>query len=392
MKKYILLTFLFLLTYTPFALAQDTDDTDSLQVIDVAESQTTPDLLPLVDSDRIKNVILIIGDGTGIAQITTGQYALVGPGGLLHMQRMPVTGFVKTYSEDNLITDSAAGATALSCGLKTYNGAIGVDMNVTPCKTILELAAEKGLSTGLISTSSITHATPASFASHVERRNMQDKIAAQFLDSDVDVFLGGGVRFFDAETRRDSQDLIGKFREKGYQILMNESDLEKADSDLLLGLFAHNGMERTDGEPSSAEMTEKALNVLSKNDEGFFMMLEGSQVDWAGHENDVDYLINEVRDFDEAVKSVLDFAEDDGETLVVMTADHETGGMILLTQQEDGSKLEIKWTTDYHTGTPVPLMAYGPRAEEFMGWRDNTFVAKKLAELLGLSELPVVAN
>ncbi|MEX0720363.1 MAG: alkaline phosphatase [Balneolaceae bacterium] len=392
MKKYILPTLLIFFTYTPFALAQDAEYTNPTETIEVAESQDTPDLLPLVDSDRIKNVVLIVGDGMGIAQITTGQYALVGPGGLLQMQRMPVTGFVNTYSGDNLITDSAAGATALSCGLKTYNGAIGVDMNVTPCKTILELAAEKGLSTGLVSTSSITHATPASFASHVERRNMQDKIAAQFLDSKVDVFLGGGVKFFHPETRKDKQDLIGKFREKGYQVLLNENDLAKTSSDRLLGLFADNGMERVGGEPSSAKMAEKALEVLSKNDKGFFLMLEGSQVDWAGHDNDVDSLVNEMRDFDEAIKSILDFAQQDGETLVVLTADHETGGMNLQKQQENGEKLEITWSTDYHTGTPVPLLAYGPGALEFMGWRDNTYIGQKLTELLGIGELPVLID
>ncbi|MFD2532321.1 alkaline phosphatase [Gracilimonas halophila] len=386
MKKLSSILFITLLT-----VACQQTEPENTEVISVMESEgSVPELLPLVETNTIKNVILLIGDGTGLAQITAGQYAIVGPDGLLHMQTMPVTGFVKTHSSDNLITDSASGATAYSCGLKTYNGAIGVDPNQVPCKTILELAEEKGLSTGLISTSSITHATPASFAAHVEQRSMQEEIAADFLDSGVEVFLGGGVQWFSENQRSDSLDLLGQFEEAGYQILMNEQDLQNSDSDRLLGLFAEDGMERNEGEPSTATMAQKALDIMSKDEDGFFLMLEGSQIDWAGHGNDSEYLLREVEDFDNAVKAVLDFAREDGETLVVLTADHETGGMTLQQQYADGDSLEIYWTTSYHTGTPVPLMAYGPRALEFMGWRDNTYVGQKLSELLQVGELPVL--
>lgn len=375
-----------------FAIAcQQPEPDDNTEVISVMESEgNAPELLPLVESNTIKNVILLIGDGTGLAQITAGQYATVGPDGLLHMQTMPVTGIVKTHSSDDLITDSASGATAYSCGLKTYNGAIGVNPDQVPCKTILELAEEKGLSTGLISTSSITHATPASFAAHVEQRSMQEEIAADFLDSGVEVFLGGGVQWFSAEERSDSLDLLGQFEDAGYQVLLNDQDLQNSDSDRLLGLFSDDGMERNEGEPSSAMMAEKALELLSKDEDGFFLMLEGSQIDWAGHGNDSEYLVREVQDFDNAVKAVLDFAREDGETLVVLTADHETGGMTLQRQQSEGDSVEIYWTSGYHTGTPVPLMAYGPQALEFMGWRDNTYVGHKLSELLKVGELPIL--
>lgn len=386
MKKLSSILFISLLT-----IACQQTEPENTEVISVIETEgNAPELLPLVESKTIKNVILLIGDGTGLAQITAGQYALVGPDGLLHLQTMPVTGFVKTHSSDNLITDSASGATAYSCGLKTYNGAIGVDPNQVPCKTILELAEEKGLSTGLISTSSITHATPASFAAHVEQRSMQEEIAADFLDSGVEVFLGGGVQWFSADQRSDSLDLLGQFEEAGYQVLMNDQDLQNSNSDRLLGLFADDGMERNSGEPSTARMAEKALEILSKDDDGFFLMLEGSQIDWAGHGNNSEYLVREVEDFDNAVKAVLDFAREDGETLVVLTADHETGGMTLQRQQAEGDSLEIYWTSTYHTGTPVPLMAYGPQALEFMGWRDNTYVGQKLSELLQVGELPVL--
>lgn len=357
----------------------------------VAESPSeTPELLPLVESTTVKNIIFLVGDGTGLAQITSGQYALVGSDGLLHLQTMPVTGFVKTHSSDNLITDSASGATAYSCGLKTYNGAIGVNPDEVPCKTILELAEEQGLSTGLVSTSSITHATPASFAAHQPQRSMQMQIAEDFLDSGTEVFLGGGVEWFSGEMRSDSLDLLSKFEASGYELLFNESDLANSNSDRVLGLFADDGMERKEGEPTSAMMTQKALNILSQDEDGFFLMVEGSQIDWAGHGNDTEYLLREVEDFDNAVKAALDFAQQDGETLVVLTADHETGGMTMQRQLAEGDSLEIYWTTGYHTGVPVPLMAYGPQATEFMGWRDNTYVGLKMAELLGLEQIPIL--
>lgn len=385
MKKFLAL----LLITISFTATQETDNYKT-ERLEVANENATKDILPLVEDNKIKNVILMIGDGTGLAQISSGQIAIAGPDGLLHMQTMPVTGIVKTHSSDNLITDSAAGATAYSCGLKTYNGAIGVTPNKVSCKTILELAEEQGLSTGLISTSSITHATPASFASHVVQRSMQEEIAEDFLDSGVEVFLGGGVKWFDQELRSDSLDLMGKFRDEGYEIVLNEDQLHGLSSEKLLGLFAEDGLERNEGEPSSATMVDKALQILNKNENGFFLMVEGSQIDWAGHGNNVEYLKREIKDFDEAVKKVLDFAQRDGETLVVLTADHETGGMTMQRQIAEGDSLEIFWTTDYHTGVPVPLMAYGPKATEFMGWRDNTYVGIKLAELLGLGELPVV--
>jgi alkaline phosphatase len=365
----------------------ETKDTSDVIAVQQTEMDS-PEILPLVKSKKIKNVIMLIGDGTGLVQLTTGQYALVGKKGRLHIQTLPVTGFVRTYSSDNLITDSAAGATAYTCGLKTYNGAIGVNAEGKPCKTILELAEEKGLSTGLVATSSITHATPASFAAHVAKRSMQEDIAAQFLNSGVEVFLGGGVKWFSPEERSDSLDLINRFKEKGYQVLLHDDELASSTSDRLLGLFAHDGFEREEGEPTTAAMTQKALDVLSKNEKGFFLMVEGSQIDWGGHANNADYVVREVADFDNAIKTALDFAQKDGETLVVITADHETGGMTLQKQKAKGDSLKIVWTTSHHTGTPIPLMAYGPQATEFMGWRQNTYVGQKIVELLGVGELP----
>ncbi|SMO35872.1 alkaline phosphatase [Gracilimonas mengyeensis] len=389
MKNFILVTLTFILALA-CQQAEMEDKTEAFQLSSSVSAEKPP-MLSMSDKTTVKNVIFLIGDGTGFAQITAGQYALVGPEGRLHLQTMPVTGTVKTSSSDNLITDSAAGATAYSCGIKTYNGAIGVNPEQVPCTTILELAEQEGLSTGLISTSSITHATPASYAAHVNDRGMQEDIAADFLDSGAEVFLGGGWKWFAPELRSDSLDLVTQFEESGYQVLRNATQLINANGERLLGLFAEDGMEREEGEPSSSQMVEKALELLTKDEDGFFLMLEGSQIDWAGHSNDIEYLKREMKDFDDAVKTVLDFAEQDGETLVVFTADHETGGLTLLDQTASDS-LQVYWATTHHSGVPVPLMAYGPQAQEFMGWMDNTEVGIKLARLLQVGDLPILSE
>lgn len=383
------------------AQAQTETEEYPTQIISVADtdSASIPDILPLVGDRPIKNVIFIIGDGTGLAQITSGQLNSVGPDGRLHLQTLPVTGFVRTHASGNLITDSAAGATAYSCGIKTYNGAIGVDPEQRACKTILEIMQEVGYATGLVATSSITHATPASYASHVPQRSMENEIAAQLTTSDVDVLLGGGQEYFlpasdSLSVREDDRDLIAELREAGYRVAMDRDELQSIPSDQtkLAGLFAADGLEYTDTEPRIADMTQKAIDILSQDEDGFFLMVEGSQIDWGGHANNAEYVLREVKDFDQAVKAALDFAVEDGETLVVITADHETGGMTLQRSLDDGKNMEIFWTSGSHTGIPVPLMAYGPHALEFMGWRDNTYVGRKVAELLGISDFPQVQS
>lgn len=351
--------------------------------------------LPLVEDGPIKNVILIIGDGTGLAQITAGQFSLVGLDGNLALQRMPVTGIVRTHAANTLITDSAAGATAYSCGKKTDNGKIAWLPDGKSCKTLLEIAEELGKSTGLVATSTITHATPASFAAHVESRRMQPEIAEQYLDSGVEVFLGGGKEFFipqneEGSSRKDSRNLVEEFKASGYGYVENVQQMEEDNSSKILGLFADKGMPSEVRTPTLSEMTEKALQVLSKNEKGFFLMVEASQVDWGGHGNDAEYVIREVKDLDAAVKTAVDFAQEDGETLVILTADHETGGMTFQKSPSGTEELEIFWTTDYHTGIPTPLMAYGPHAIRFTGWHDNTAIGILIAELAGYPGFPAI--
>lgn len=356
-----------------------------------------PDRLPLVEDRPVKNVIFIIGDGTGLVQLTTGQYNLVGPAGRLYAQTLPVTGLVKTYAADNLITDSASGATAFSCGVKTDNGMIGQLPDGRKCKTILEMAEEKGLSTGLVATSTVTHATPASYAAHIDSRQRQAEIADQYVNAGVEVILGGGYEYFipsseEGSSRKDNRDLTMEFRENGYEYVQTADEMLRSDSERLLGLFSESGMPSEQRAPTLAEMSQKAIDVLSRNEKGFFLMIEGSQIDWAGHGNDAQYTVREVKDFDAAIKTALDFAVEDGETLVVITADHETGGMTLQDSNRDDSEITIAWTTGSHTGVPVPLMAYGPHAIEFTGWWENTTVGKKVAEITGWGVLPTIID
>ncbi len=351
--------------------------------------------LPLVEDGPIKNVIFIIGDGTGLVQLTSGQYQLVGAEGLLHLQTMPVTGIVKTYAANGLITDSAAGATAYSCGIKTDNGKIAQLPDERHCKTILELAEEKGLSTGIIATSTITHATPASYASHVKSRAMQPEIAVDYLDSGLEIILGGGKEFFipsseEGSRREDDLNVIDDFKNLGYDYVESAEELESTDSDKILGLFSLAGMPVLDRTPTLAEMSEKAISKLSQNDAGFFLMIEASQIDWGGHDNNSEYVVHEVKGLDAAVKVALDFAVQDGETLVILTADHETGGMAINAHYDRRDEVEIAWTTTGHTGVPVPLMAYGPHAIEFTGWLENIEVGQKVAQLFGVGTLPQI--
>jgi alkaline phosphatase len=341
----------------------------------------------------VKNIIFFIGDGMGIDQISVARIEHLGADGLLNLDKLPVTGLVKTHSIDNLITDSAAGATAMATGYKTRNGMVGVLPDSTAVLTILEAARDRGMSTGLVVTSSITHATPACFASHVASRANQSGIARQLLHEKVDVLLGGGRMYFlssgtPGSVRKDTLNLIKMAVNAGYSYLESRDELLSSGSGKLLGLFARDGFENKPDEPSLAEMTEKALDILSKNETGFFLMVEGSQIDWGGHENNLAYTTRELLAFDQALRKGVEFADAYGNTLIVVTADHETGGLDILGGQLNGQDLQINWATKHHTAQMVPLYAFGPHASEFAGTRDNTSIPVLMARLLGITEFP----
>lgn len=330
-----------------------------------------------------KNVILFIGDGMGVGQLTAAKYASGG----LAMERCTVGGLVTTHCSNDMVTDSAAGGTALSTGYKTSKGTIAQTSDGTLLETVLEIAEERGKSTGLVATSSITHATPASFSAHVAKRNMEPAIAEQIVAKDIEVLLGGGRAFFipmseTGSRRKDDKDLLAVLKGK-MTVVTNETQLmEVGTPSRLAGFFAEIAMPKmSEGRISLATMTSKAIEVLAQNKNGFFLMVEGSQIDWGGHANDVGYIVSEMADFDKAVGVGLDFAEKGGDTLVVVTADHETGGFSILGGSADARTLDqTSFATNHHSAAMVPVLAFGPGAESFGGLIDNTKIGKQLIE------------
>ena len=344
--------------------------------------------------NKVKNIIFCIGDGMGLGQVFFTRIHDVGVDGKLNMEQMPVTGIIRTHSANALVTDSAAAATAMSSGIKTNNGMLGMNAEKNEYQTILQAAKEQGLMTGLVATSAITHATPAAFASHVESRGMQNQIAEQLLANKVNVLLGGGRAFFLPKTnpnskRTDEKDLLLEAEKSGYTYIETAEELALAKGEYLLGLFQVDALTTKSPEPTLAELTDKAIEILSVDKQGFFLMVEGSQIDWACHANDIEKNIRQTRLFDEAVKQAIDFAIEDKHTLVLVTADHETGGLTVNGGNLNGQDLDVHWSTGGHTGLPVVVYAFGPGAEQFTGVYDNTDIPKKFAELLGIESFPV---
>lgn len=330
---------------------------------------------------KAKNVILMIGDGMGLTQITAGMYMNMNR---LNLERIKHIGLIKTYSSSHLVTDSAAGATAFACGVKTYNGAIGVNAEGKPVTNLFELLHQRGMGTGLVATSSLSDATPACFYAHQAERTMYEAITTDFLSESVDLAIGGGRRLFDH--RDDARDLLVELEGKGYTI---HKDLDKAkhhptDRMFVLEAPGHlSAMRRGRGEFLSTS-ARFAIEHLDSRKEGFMLMIEGSQIDWGGHSNDDKYIITEMIDFDDAIGTVLDFAKKDGNTLVVITADHETGGFAIEGGDVENGSLETDFTTDGHTGTLIPVFAYGPGAEYFTGIYENTGIYYKIRKALGI--------
>jgi len=394
---------------------------------------------PGAKAENAKNVILLIGDGMGFSQSTLARIDKAG-GNLsqyentsLFMDEMERTGYVSTFSANSFVTDSAPASTAMATGHKTNNGVISQDAGAIQGKrdgnnltTILEMAEKAGLSTGIITTTRITHATPAAFYAHVDNRDNESEIADQLIKSGVEVALGGGLAYFIAENdisplggmgkRSDDRNLIDEVITSGYTFVYNGTAFENLDinnTTKLLGLFENSHMlydlqrsNSSDRNPSLAEMTEKAIAILSRNTKGFFLMVEGGRIDHACHERSLDNVSGDTLAFDKAVGKALEFASTESQTLVIVTADHECGGLVLqpenLETYEAGSVKPIfgSGTTktegpryDFitemeeatHTAVDVPIMASGPRADSIgQGRMDNTDVFLVMKETLGL--------
>jgi alkaline phosphatase len=292
---------------------------------------------PADNNAEIKNVIVLIGDGMGVSYTSAYRYLKNDPSTKIAEKSafdQYLVGQQMTYPEDPAqnVTDSASAATAMSAGIKTYNNAIAVDNDGSEVKTVLEAAKEQGKATGLVATSEITHATPASFGSHDHSRKNMNSIADDYYDEmvngqhKVDVMLGGGVSNF----VRNDRNLTEEFQKAGYSYVTNKDELLKDTNKQVLGLFAPGGLpkmiDRPAETPSLEELTNAAISRLSQDKDGFFLMIEGSQVDWAGHDNDIVGAMSEMEDFEKAYKAAIEFAKKDKHTLVVATADHSTGG------------------------------------------------------------------
>ena len=342
------------------------------------------------DSEQPLSVILMIGDGMGIAQISTSFYF---NDSVSNFEQFKSIGFVKTSSSSHTITDSAAGATAMATGEQTYNRAIGVNKDSVSVPTILEELDAKGYQTGLISLTSITHATPASFYAHVKDRDMHEDIAVDLTKGNVDFFAGGGWEYF--TQREDDKNLITQLENSGYYIDtlgLNPFNVEKKNGYLL----AKTSMPSVINGRGSylQDATAMALDYFDSKEDPFFLMVEGSFIDWGGHEKNDQMMIQETIDFDKTIGVVLDYMKKNPNTLLVVTADHETGGAavgkyyevdpITAKKSEDPTKVQVYFITDQHTGELIPIFAKGKGEELFGGIYQNTQVYTKLKQALGL--------
>lgn len=322
---------------------------------------------------RVKNVILLIGDGMGLAQIYAGMTANRGQ---LNLGKFLNIGFSKTNSADSYITDSAAGGTAMATGQKTRNRAIGVDTLGNPLPNLPTLLKQRGVKSGIISAGSATDATPAAFYAHQPERDMRNGIAHDFLKNPVDILIGGGYKEF------EQQGLTDSLKVKGYQVSGNWADLESLKAPFVL-LDSKVTVSKLNGRQDFlVEAFRKTSQSLQANKKGFFLMAEGAQIDYGGHANVVPYVVTEMTDFDKLVGEALRFADSNGETLVVVTADHETGGLTLLDGDLRKGYVDGRFSTNDHTSILVPVFAYGPHSLDFRGTYENTELFAKIINVL----------
>ena len=319
------------------------------------------------------NIIMMIGDGMGISQVSTSMYA---SDNYTPLERSEYVGLSKTHSIDDIITDSAASGTALSSGVKTYNGVLGLDKDFNPVKSILEICKDKGYMTAILVTSTIVHATPAAYYSKSKSRYEYDNIALDLSKSDINLFVGGGERYFN--DREDKRNLIEEM--ENYVFVNNLEEYKNTDSKNIGFFTAYDDpLEKYLGrEPSLDEIVYITLKKLKSYNRPFFLLVESSQIDWAEHDNDPKYLLSEMLEFDRVIKSSFDFADKNKNTLVLVTADHETGGASIIDGNIEESIVETDYSSENHTAEMVPVYSFGYSSENFTGVYDNTEIFDKL--------------
>ena len=326
-----------------------------------------------------KNVILMIGDGTGLAQISAGYFANNEDLTYFNLKHM---GWVTTKSADAFTTDSAASGTAYATGEKTYNYAVGVDLQKRPLANIPERVIENGVISGVVSTDDLNGATPASFFAHQENRGMTDQIWADVPGSVLTYFAAGSKEVFEKRPEETQKAIRDKFTVVHY---VGSPAAASADRLGVLPPAVETGYivnGRTDFLPKATREAIDFLNARTREDKGFFLMVEGARIDKACHGNDFPSAVKELLDFDKAIAEAIKFADEDGNTLVVISADHETSGLVIWNGKPSEGKVEGVHVSGWHTAIPVPIFAYGPHAQDFMGVQGNEQVAQKILKLL----------
>ena len=330
------------------------------------------------------NVIYMIGDGMALPQVYAAKLASVEE---MTFQQFPYIGVVDTHSASNDITDSAAAGTALASDHKTNNAMLGMNPDTIPVKTVLEALAEQGKETGIVVTSYVTHATPAAFYAKVPHRRQYEDIAVQMAENPyLNLIIGGGMKHFNQ--RKDSLDLVSRMEnELGWMVYDTLADIDVTCKKY--AVMANDGhmphaADRGDFLPRAVKT---ALKSLDDAENGFFLMVEGSQIDFACHGNDSTWMMDEMLDFDYAIQVALDYAKEKGNTLVVVTADHETGGLTLPDPQGKYTNVVFNYSTGSHTCLPVLVYAYGPGAEQFTGWMQNNELKAKIMNACGLENI-----
>lgn len=328
---------------------------------------------------KVKNVILMIGDGMSLMHVYT---AWAANRGKLWLENAQATGLSKTWAVKKLVTDSGSGGTSLATGVKTVYHAVGVDPEGKPLTSLVDVAKELGKDAGMAVTCRLWDATPCDFCCHNIDRDKEEELVGDYPTSGVDFVFGGGAQKF--TNRKDGRDIFKELQKKGYHISRTLDDFFAYDKNSRIFAVPYDKDTPLPDERGDllARASMKGISLMNQNKNGFFMMIEGSQLDDYGHFNQLDLLMKETLDFDQTVGEVMKWAAKDGETLVVVTADHETGGLTLVNGNKEEGRVECCFSSKDHTGAMVPVYAFGPGAENFTGIFENTDVFKKIKKLM----------
>lgn len=328
---------------------------------------------------KVKNVILMIGDGMSLMHVYT---AWAANRGKLWLENAQATGLSKTWAVKKLVTDSGSGGTSLATGVKTVYHAVGVDPEGKPLTSLVGVAKELGKDAGMAVTCRLWDATPCDFCCHNIDRDKEEELVGDYPTSGVDFVFGGGAQKF--TNRKDGRDIFKELQKKGYHVSRTLDDFLAYDKNSRIFAVPYDKDTPLPDERGDllARASMKGISLMNQNKNGFFMMIEGSQLDDYGHFNQLDLLMKETLDFDQTVGEVMKWAAKDGETLVVVTADHETGGLTLVNGNKDEGRVECCFSTKDHSGAMVPVYAFGPGAENFTGIFENTDVFKKIKKLM----------